>query len=60
MSDMVNRREYTTEIPFTTDPELHGRIIIESDNKKFNDFIEDHLVKLLKDIYYGCCEEFEL
>lgn len=60
MGEIDKRGEYTNKIPFSSYPEAEGNVLIYSNNKKLNDFLEEKIRKLLRDIYYGDIEEFDL
>ena len=60
MGEIDKRGSYITKIPFKTYPEVDGVIIIDSDNKYLNEFLETEIRQLLRDIYYGDCDKFEL
>lgn len=59
MGEIDKRGKYIAHIPYD-DFEVEGEIILKSNNKRLNDFLETHLRKLLRDIYYERCEEFKL
>lgn len=60
MGHIIDKKFYKTTIPYSTYPELKGEIIITSDNRAFNDYMENVICDLLKDMYYGNLDDFDL
>lgn len=60
MGEIDGRGTYIVKIPFNSHPEVHGMIVIESDNYRMNGYLEDKIRGLLRDIYYGDVDDFEL
>lgn len=60
MGEFDKRGYYTNKIPFDSYPEAEGDVCITSNNKALNDFLEEEIRRLLRDIYYGRCRNFEL
>lgn len=56
MGEIDQKGIYITKIPFNDAPYLSGEVCIKSDNEKVNDYIEDKVRKMLRDIYYGRTE----
>ena len=59
MGEIDYQGTYIAHIPYS-DCDAEGEIILKSNNKRLNDFLETHLRKLLRDIYYERCEEFNI
>lgn len=60
MGHMIDKKYYETVITYSTYPELAGEVIIKSDNRAFNNYMEDTISKILRDMYYGNLDDFEL
>lgn len=60
MGEIDGRGTYIVKIPFDNYPEVRGVIVIESDNYRMNRYLEDKIRSLLRDIYYGNVDDFEL
>ena len=56
MGEIDKKGMYMTKIPFDDTPYLSGEVCIKSDNKKVNEYIENKVRQMLRDIYYGKIE----
>jgi len=60
MGEIDKKGVYIHKIPFSDVPDVNGVVCIKSDNSNLNDYLELKIRRLLRDIYYGDCDEFEL
>lgn len=56
MGEIDKKGMYMTKIPFDDTTYLSGEVCIKSDNKKVNEYIENKVRQMLRDIYYGKIE----
>ena len=56
MGEIDKKGIYITKIPFDDTPYLSGEVCIKSDSEKVNDYIEEKVRQMLRDIYYGRTE----
>ena len=56
MGEIDKKGMYMTKIPFDDTLYLSGEVCIKSDNKKVNEYIENKVRQMLRDIYYGKIE----
>ena len=60
MGEIDKAGTYTTEVPFSNVPSISGKVVIQSNNSRLNDYLEREIRQLLRDAYYGRVEGLEL
>lgn len=60
MGEIDDRGTYINKIPFSDVPTVYGEVVISSNSRRLNNYLEDQLRQLLRDIYYDRVEDFKL
>ena len=60
MGEIDDRGTYINKIPFSDVPTVDGEVVISSNSRRLNNYLEDQLRQLLRDIYYDRVEDFKL